>query len=217
MSKDHYFYVECRTDGGWIVPPNFQAEPWTYECDRPYGGFCWEHAGAGWLKLFGRVDSIFPMHPGPPDDRRGSPLLQHLDQFYDYASNDSRLCWIPYPELFIDHWQTDYVTVGSDFPAHVALLFGEGAALFPRDALLAKGLTPESLDDFRLGRRLADPLNVTGGRLRYELSRTRENEPVTVTWRETYAEFVGEFRAHLFQELRRYGRDEDLRILSTSG
>jgi hypothetical protein len=40
---------------------------------------------------------------------------------------------------------------------------------------------------------------------------------VAVTWRETIAAFIGEFHADAFVGLRRYGPDEDLRILSMRG
>jgi hypothetical protein len=213
----HHFYIECRTNDGWVVPPGFRAESWTFECDERFGGFAWAGPGAGWLELFGRVNSQFPMHAGPPDDRRGSPLLQYLDQFYDYEANDSALCWMPYSELFIDCWNTDSVTVGREIPAEFALAFGNGENPFPEEKLLDLGLTETELENFRYRRRMEPPIDVTTGRRRYEIAERPPDHLVAVTWRETIAQFVGEPHAHLFQGMRQFGRDDDLRILSRRG
>ena len=96
MSIYYHFYVECRTPEGWVEPPGFEPEPWTFECERPFGEFAWAHPWRGWLELFFGVNSLFPMRPGPPDERCNSPLLRHLDRFYDYKRNEDQLCWLPY-------------------------------------------------------------------------------------------------------------------------
>jgi hypothetical protein len=40
---------------------------------------------------------------------------------------------------------------------------------------------------------------------------------VWVTWRDTIAGFIGETYTNAFRDLRRYARDEDLRILAVWG
>jgi hypothetical protein len=155
------------------------------------------------------------MRQGLPDDRRGSPLLRYLDQFYDYARNEDGLCWLPYPELFIDCWDTDRVTIGAKVPARYALLFGDGNQEFPEAALLESGASEEELERLGTGWWPArEPVDITFGKQRSRLAELPPDRLVEVTWRATIAEFIGERHAGLFKGLRRYGPDEDLRILS---
>jgi hypothetical protein len=213
----HHFYVECRGPDGWGVPPDFEPEPWTFVCNRSYGEFAWAHPRYGWLRLFFGVDPLFPMRTGPPDDRRGSPLLWDLDQFYDYDRDEDRLCWLPYPELVIDCWDTELVTVGAEVPARYALLFGDGQQRFPGAAIREAGASEEELDDLRDGWPAREPVDVAFGRQRSRVARLPPERPIAVTWRATIAEFIGELHAGVFKGLRRYGPDEDLRILSKRG
>jgi hypothetical protein len=157
------------------------------------------------------------MRPGAPEERQGSALLQYLDQLYDYGRNEDNLCWLPYPELFIDSWNTDYLTIEGMTPVRYALLFGNGQQQFPSTALLAVGLTEREVDRLREGRWTDEPVDITLGRERYRLAEMPPDREVKVTWRATIGEFVGEPHASLFTGLRQYGRDEDLRILSKRG
>lgn len=214
----HHFYIEHRTTDGWVVPQDFAPEPWTFKCDRPFGGFAWAHPRRGWLDLFWGMEALFPVRSGPPEDRRGSALLQHLDHFYDYALNEDQLCWLPYPELAIDNWDTDLVTVGAEVPARQALLFGDGRQEFPSVALLEAGVSGEELERLQHnGRLVHEPVDTTFGRERFHIAELPPNYSVMVTWHATITEFVGEPHAGLFKGLRRYGPDEDLRILSRRG
>jgi hypothetical protein len=213
----HHFYVECLDSSGWGVPRNFVAEDWTFKGGRPFGEFAWAHPRSGWLALFWGRDALFPMRPGPPDNRHGSPLLRHLDEFYDYRCNEDGLCWLPYAELFIDTWDMDTVLVATEVPARLALLFGNGTGQFPGAELLASGVTPSESDRLRSGQLSCAPVDVTFGAARFRVAILPEDREVKVTWRETIAEFVGEPHARLFKGLRQYGWDDDLRIISKRG
>jgi hypothetical protein len=212
-----HFYVERHTTDGWVVPPGFDPEPWTFESDRPFGGFAWAHPQAKWLELFWGAEALFPMRSGPPEDRRGSALLQYLDQFYDYAHNEAQLCWLPYPDLVIDLWKSAQVTVEAKAPARYALLFGDGRQTFPEAALLETGASQEELDRLGQGWLTREPVDTTFGRQRFRLAELPPDQLVEVTWRVTLAEFIEEPHSGLFEGLRRYGLDEELRILSRRG
>jgi hypothetical protein len=143
--------------------------------------------------------------------------LRHLDQFYDYGRNEDELCWLPYPESIIGCWDTDLVTVGVRVPARYALLFGDGLQRFPGAALLGAGASEEELERLRGGRPASAPVDTAFGRQRSRIAGLPPDHPVEVTWRATIAELIGEPHAGLFKGLRRYGPDEDLRILSRRG
>jgi hypothetical protein len=158
-----HFFVERRMAAGWGVPPDFAPEPWTFDCDRPFGGFAWAHPGIRWLALFWGAEALFPMRPGPPDDRRGSALLEYLDQFYDYGRDEDELCWLPYSDLMIDNWDTEWVTVGARVPARYALLFEDGRQSFPTAALLGTGASEIELERLRDGSLGALLFNIGSG------------------------------------------------------
>jgi hypothetical protein len=209
-----HFYVERRKAAGWVVPPDFAPEPWTFDCDHSFGGFAWAHPRNGWTELFWGAEALFPMRPGPPEDRRGSALLQYLDQFYDYGRDDGQLCWLPYSDLMINSWETEWVTVGAWVPARYALLFENGRQGFPWAALRGAGASEMELERLRNGSLAPEPLDVAFGRQRFQIAKLAPERPVDVTWRATISEFIGEPHASVFKGLRRYGPDEDLRILS---
>ena len=197
------------------MPPEFVPEPWMFERSREFGEFVWARTGCGWPLLFFSLNSLFPMQEGPPDDRRGSPLLRYLDQFYDYERNEDGLCWLPYPELFIDCWDTDLVTIGAKVPARYALLFGDGTQEFPGAALLEAGASEEEVERVRVGWwPVREPVDTAFGQQRSRLAELPPDRAVEVTWRATITESIGQRHAGLFKGLRQYGPDEDLRILS---
>lgn len=210
----HHFYVECREPDGWDVPTDFNPEFRIFECDRPFGEFVWAHPRCGWLDLFFGVAPLFPMRSGPPDDRRRSPLLRHLDQISDYNRNEDELCWLPYAELDIDCWDTDFVTIGTSVPARHALLFGDGRQGLPRAALLAAGASQKELERLRDGKLAREPVDAAFGQHRSRIAELPPDRLVEVTWRATIAEFIGEPHAGSFKGLRQYGPDDELRILS---
>lgn len=212
-----HFYIEHLGTAGWVLPAAFEAEPWTFECDHAFGGFAWAHSRCAWLDLFWSPNALFPMRAGPPDDRRGSPLLQHLGTFYDFGRNEDDLCWIPYTELVIDCWEKDLVTVGAPIAAKYALLFEDGLQRFPRAELIGANAPESELDHLRERSLVREPVHMIFGRQRYRVAELPPDAAIDVTWRETIAEFIGEPHASLFRGLRRYGRDEDLRILSRRG
>jgi hypothetical protein len=215
LSLYYHFYVETRGPEEWRVPTDFKTEIWTY--DPRFGEFAWARPWRGWPELFFGASPLFPMRLGPPDDRRGSPLLRHLDEYYDYSRNEECLCWLPYAELFADCWDTDFVTVESSVPARYALLFGDGQQRFPEEALLEAGASEKELEPLCYGRPTQMPVDSTFGRQRSRIAELPPYRSVEVTWRATIAEFIGEPHAGLFKGLTRYGPAEDLRILSRRG
>jgi hypothetical protein len=167
--------------------------------------------------LFFGADAIFSMRPGPPDDRRGSALLRYLDQFYDYERNEDRMCWLSYPALLIDCWDSEVVTVAANVQARHAILFGDGTQSFPRAALVTAGASDEELEVLHKGRPVRAPVATAFGRQRNHIAGLSQDEPVEVTWRATITELVGGPYSILFKGLRQYGPDEELRILSKRG
>jgi hypothetical protein len=119
--------------------------------------------------------------------------------------------------LVIDCWDTELVTVGTRVPVGYAVLFGDGRQEFPRAALLGSGASEEEVKRVRDARLVREPLDVTTGRQRSRIAELPPGRLVDVTWRATVAEFIGEPYAGSFKGLRRYARDEDLRILSKRG
>jgi hypothetical protein len=213
-----HFFIEKLGADGWGVPPGFEAEPWTFEDDRVIGGFAWAHPGRPWLQLFWGEEALFPMRPGAPEVQRGSALLRKLARECDNClHHDVALCWIPYTDLCIDSWDTESLILRTQIPARHALLFENGQRRFPRDELLEAGLTARELDRLENGFLAEEAVDHTVGLQRFRLSETPAHYLVTVTWSATIAEFIGEPHARLFTELRRYGPDEELRILSKRG
>ena len=209
-----HFYIERRGPDGWGLPPGFQPEPWTFESERPFGEFAWAHPRNKWLTLFWGAGALFPMRPGPPDDQRGSVVLQDLGRFFNVSCDESGLSWLPYPDLLIDCWDADSVTLVACVPARYALLFGDGRQAFPAAALLEEGLSEQQLERLRDGWLAREPVDTTFGRARFRVAELPPDREVEVTWRATIAEFVGEPHAGLFNGLRQFGPDESLRILS---
>jgi len=136
---------------------------------------------------------------------------------YDYDRDEDQLGWIPYPELLIDCWDTESVTVAGSVPARRAPLFEDGTRPFPRAALRSAGATDRELERLADARPVREPLDVAFGRERHRIAELPPDELVQVTWRATVAELIGEPYVALFKGLRRYGPDEELRILHKRG
>ena len=119
--------------------------------------------------------------------------------------------------MLIDAWDTDMVAVRTLVPAQHALLFGDGCQGFPDAELRGIRVTDDELDRWRNGRLANGPVDVAIGRERFRIASLPPDREVTVTWREDIATFVGEPHLTLFKGLRRYARDEELRILSMRG
>ncbi len=215
-----HFYIEKLSADGWCVPPGFESEPWQiFKHDNVFGGFAWAHPNRPWLQLFWGDEALFPMRPGAPEQQRGSALLKQLAREYDNCLCDELgLCWIPYTDLCIDTWDTESLILRAQIPARHALLFENGRRRFPREQLVATGLTAQETDQLEWKAFLAEEtVDHTIGQQRHRLSETPGHYDVTVTWNATIAEFIGERHSRVFRELRRYGVDEELRILSKRG
>ncbi len=212
-----HFYVEARTAAGWGVPAGFRAEPWSLGCHEHLGQFAWLHPRDGAAGLFRGPRALFPLRRGRPADRAGSAFFLHLDAYYDYDRDEEQLSWLPYEELFVDCWDRDTVLVAGPVPARHALLFGDGRGPFPAAELAAAGVAADAVEGLRAGRLAEGPVDTAFGAFRFQLSRLPPEQPVDVTWAETIGAFLGEPCASAFKGLRRYGPDEDLRILATLG
>jgi hypothetical protein len=218
VSLYYHFYVECRTPDGWAVPRGFEPEPWAFRCYSHLGEFAFARPRWRWVDLFWGPEALFPMRQGPPEDRRGSPLFQYLDTFFDYEREWRSLYWLPYEELLVDCWDTETVLARAKVPARYALLFGDGRSPLPRAELLAAGMKEEELPGPWHNTRLTrEPLDMTFGPDRFRVSGLPPEREVEVTWRETISGFMGERDAGAFRRLRRYGPGEDLRLLATYG
>ena len=211
MGLYYHFYVECRTPDGWAVPQDFEPEPWGFKSCGHLGEFTF--ARRGWVDLFWGPEALFPMRQGPPEDRRGSPLFQYLDTFFDYEREGESLFWLPYEELLVDCWDTEKVLVRAKAPARYALLFGDGRGPFPRAELLAAGMKEEELPGWRDTGLTREAADMTFGPDRFRVSGLPPEREVEVTWQETVSGFMGERDAGAFRRLRRYGPDADLRLL----
>ncbi len=214
MADYYHFYIEQRGPDGWSLPADYKGESWLHHAY--VGEFAWAHPRERWLALFFWERALFPMKAGPPDDWRGSPFLENLSLHYDVRNDDLGLYWISYPELFIDCWDTDFVTLISSVPASFALIFGDGNQRFPESELLEAGLPQERIDKIRRGWLATEHVDNLFGRDRFIVAQMPSDRQVDVTWRATISEFVGEPYANAFKSLRRYGPDDSLRILASA-
>lgn len=212
----HHFHFERREPDGWSVPSDFVASRgFTGEPFRSFGEFAFAHPRTRWLDLFYGVDALFPLKPGAPSDRRGSPLLKYLEYYGDHIPEDIQLCWLPYTDLLIDCWDRDKLLVGTTVPTGFAHLFGDGRQNFPSEELSGAGFDPDQWDS-DLVETYDEPIDYTFGRNRFVISNPSPPHEVAVTWFATIAEYIGGWCAE-FKRLRMYGRDDDLRLLITRG
>jgi len=213
----YHLYVESRSAEGWGVPPDFEPEPWSFDCHRHLGQFAWVHPRYHWTDLFWGSDASFPMRRELPEERCGSAFFRYLDSYYDYTCDEDKICWLPYEDLLIDCWEEDTVTVKAKVPSQFALIFGNGRRSFPHSDLISAGVAASKLDDLRNGRVTRDPIDVTFGERRFQITELPPDREVEVSWVETIRNYIGESHTNAFRRLRHYGRDEDLRILSMRG
>jgi hypothetical protein len=197
-------------------PENFQSE-------EPYarlGEFNWLPSRLILKDIFWGEMRLFEMRNELPPDRSGSAFLQWLDSFgYDYKSDDWQISWIPYAELQIDCWDEPMLLVEEHVSTTYALLFGDGEQPFPRQPLLEAGYDEEKMEKLQCPAYAChltkQPIDRTQGKSRHQLEQLPSDAPVLVTWAVTISDFLGDKRANSFKSLRQYGRDEDLRIITT--
>jgi hypothetical protein len=213
MSCQYNLFIECRNPNGWAVPSDFEPEPWGFKSYSHLGEFAFARPSWCWVDLFWGAEALFPMHQGLPEDRC-SPLLRYLETFVDYEHQVENLYWLPYEELLIDSWDTEKVLARAEVAARYALLFGDGRSPFPRAELLEAGMNEEDLPGRGSKRLSREPVDMTFGPDRFQVSELALERKLQVTWQETISDFMGERDAGAFRRLRRYAPDEDLRLLA---
>jgi len=219
----HHFYVEVRTNAGWNAPlgfvPTEQSDLFLRPSRDPRRGqFAWAHPAIGWPSIFIGEQAIIPFRAGAPDDREGSSFFTYYDRQYryDYSVNEDQICWIPYSHLLIDDWDQQTVLVGSSVGVAIAPVFGDGRQRFPR-TLLAEDETRDIADVRRAAMLVGKPVDTAFGRERFRNAQLPMDSEVDVTWIQTIAEFIGTTWVTAFRELRNYGADDQLRVISVRG
>lgn len=213
MADCHLFYVETRASGEWIAPDEFiDPDPQLLTVRD----FTWmkRWAPASWL-FFGD-DAPIPFRIGRPEWTRASALYRSWFPA-GWEERELEIAWIPYEELMVDSWGESRLTVKTRVPASAALLFGDGDQPFPEAALTAAGWDEEQIRRARDGHMASTPIDRTGSRERHEVEASHPLRAFEVTWRETVAGFLGDWRLEAFRSLRRYGSDDELRVVSIVG
>lgn len=214
MADYHLFFVEMRASGEWIVPEEF--------IDRRDRRLLWVRdftwmkrwAPASWL-FFGD-DAAIPFRTGRPQWTRASALYNTWFP-EGYEDRELEVAWIPFEELMVDGWDESWLSVETRVPASAALLFGDGDQLFPEAALAAAGWSEDEIRRARDGHLAHAPIDRTNGRARHEVEASHAMRAFEVTWRETVAGVLRDWRVEAFRSLRQYGSDADLRVVSIVG
>jgi len=199
------FAVEHKQAGRWDIPDEL--------VDFHEPGVFWVFS-SHWSgrKFFFGSSAWFPLRRGPPPAWKDSRLYQWFLP-YDFESNDWEISWVPYANLFVDDWETEQVCVGAPAKARYASWFADGSQPFPHRRIHEEGIAPEHvlLYDWDF---CESPVDRTCGRDRWTLEQTPPDDYVGVTWIATIAELLGADTTTTFKQLRRFGDDADLRVIS---
>ncbi len=211
MSLDYAFHVEVRSAGMWRVPAALKPRSkWAKA-----GEFLSLSGKLGCNDLFFRRKALIPIKQAIPPQWDASELYAYLVEFYDFQKDEWRISWIPYESLFIDDWRSTQVLVSGAVTVELARLFGDGASLFPETALLAQGMSAWEVNNLRCGILIEDAINRCYGKRRDEIADAAPAERIPVSWSDTVWGYLGEHVASAFLNLRRFGADRNLRIIST--
>ncbi|MDI1484539.1 hypothetical protein [Polyangium sp. y55x31] len=211
MSLDYYFHVETRRSGDWTVPEGFPCSPYRSE---PLGEFTWLRGRSRCARLFFGPSAIFPFKPGPPESRARSAFFRYLGPGYDFEENEWQICWIPYPDLMVDLWDEMQLVLRCDVGSRDAALFGDGRQPFPLAALRARGHDDFRIDLLQEGEIVAEPIDRTHGKARFEIESAAPEVRAAVTFVASVSEYLRESRTEAFRGLRAYGADDELRVVS---
>lgn len=214
MADYHLFFIETRAAGEWVVPEEFidRRDPRI----PSVRDFTWMKRWAPSSRLFFGDDAAIPFCTGRPEWTRASALYNTWFPA-GYEDRELDVAWIPYEELSVDGWCERWLTLATRVPAPAALLFGDGGQPFPEAALAAAGWNEDEIRRARDGQLAAEPIDRTLGRARHEVEAGHPMRAVEVTWRESVAGFLRDWRAEAFRSLRQYGSDDQLRVVSIVG
>jgi hypothetical protein len=123
------------------------------------------------------------------------------------------LHWVDPEDWLVDTWADSALLLTGEVPARVAHLFTDGAQPFPLQALRAAWPDFEVQDDPRSCAQLADePRDQHWGRAAFERHDAAPDGRVTVTWRASLAERVGDWRVEALAQLQAHTRGERVRL-----
>jgi hypothetical protein len=213
MGLAYYFYVQKQTAQGWVVPAGFVT---CKDEGRESGEFTWIDDRDVVRELFWGDRALFPMRRDPPPDIANTSLFRRCGRAFAEWFHG----WLPFEELLLDLWDREELLVSKRVQARCAGLFGDGRQRFPRQQLLAAGLAGreiENLEDtsyYVFDAAIVDePIDRSQGQKRFELATVAPDWLVEVTWKVNVSGFLGDWRVREFRNLRRYGRDEELRVI----
>ncbi|MFO0809936.1 MAG: hypothetical protein U0746_15045 [Gemmataceae bacterium] len=214
MGLGYDFYVQKRTGPGWAVPADFV----TARGERSeLGYFTWIDDKDSVREAFWGANPLFPMRRDRPPGVEEMAVFQEAgpDAFADWYHS-----WLPMEELALDLWDQFDVLVCKRVAARYALHFGDGGQSFPRSHLLSAGLAAAAIDKLEAtsyyvsdAALVGEPVDWNHGKRRHELAGVGPDWGVGVTWRVSIAGFLGGWRTAEFRNLRRFGRDDELRIV----
>lgn len=212
MADYHLFYVETLASGEWIVPEEF-IDPDAHLIVRDFT----------WMKRWAPVSRVFFGDRAPIPFRMGRPEWTPASALYrtwfpeGSEERDLEVAWLPYDELMVDSWDESWLTVKTRVPASAALLFGDGDQPFPDVALTAAGWNEAQIRSARDRHLASTPIDRTTGHARHEVDASHPLRAFEVTWRETVAGFLRDWRVEAFSSPRRYGSDDELRVVTIVG
>lgn len=211
MGSYYIFHIEHFDNGMWSVPVTHQKRS---KYAHP-GEFLQISRRHPVKDLFFSSNALLPFTLGIPPEWEQSQLYKWLAQFYDFERNECQISWITYENLMIDEWETEKVLMSGTTTSDKAFLFTDGVQWFPEAELLATGLMHGQVSNIRRGKITDEPINRTHGSGRYQIEELSSDYFVTVTWMETIATLMGQKVMDIFRNLRIFGRDVDLRVIST--
>jgi hypothetical protein len=211
VSIDFYFYVETVATGVWTRPDACAH----LERAAALGEFTWLPRRAAGAALFFGKTARFPFRSGRPPHTEASALFAYIDRGLDWDELDPR--WVSFEELLVDSWDEPTLLVEARVPVTLAALFEDGEREFPEAALLARGCAEPMMHGLRQGTLASQAIDRTFGKARHEVETAPTSAPLSVTWRDSVSKLLGADRAASFRNLRRYGKDAELRVIALLG
>jgi hypothetical protein len=214
MGLYYNFYVQKKAEGRWVVPAGFSDS----KGERDESGYVtWIDDEDSVRQVFWGAKALFPMRRECPPDITDTLLFQRCG-----ASGFSVWyhSWLSLDELLLDLWDETDLIVCKRIAARHARLFGDGRQPFPRQGLLSAGIPPAEVEDLENTSYCVsdafvvdEPIDWNYGKKLHQLKEVAPEYLAEVTWQVSISNFLGQWRTAEFQNLRRFGRDEELRII----